>query len=314
LDAATLDAQSFATWTGAHTYTQNTADLIACSTRAIFGADPDELSTLFVAYYTAQCDSLEMLIGTEHGAQDSIIVGGTQQLSLKLAESLGDAVHLNQPASLVKQDAAGVTVKTEAGAVFAAKHVVIAMPPQVAGRLRFDPPLPPARQQLQQRMPMGRYVKVIVCYDKPFWREAGYTGEVASVRGPITASYGDDPGDGSGALLNFIGGDNALAWMALPPDQQKRAVLECLGRWFGKQALSPTAYGFNPWADQRFTGGAPVAIMAPGVLSRIGHALREPCGRIVWAGTEAAEKWTGYMDGAIRAGEAAAALIGKQAT
>lgn len=312
-DAAALDSQSFATWANAHVYTQNTSDLIACSTRAVFGADPDELSALFVAYYTAQGDSLEMLIGTENGAQDSVIVGGTQQLSLKLAERLGAVVRLNQAVSMVKQDAGGVTVTTEAGLVVSARHAVIAMPPLAAGRLHFDPPLPPARQQLQQRAPMGRYFKVIVCYDKPFWRDAGFTGEVASVRGPITASYDDDPGDGSGALLNFIGGDHALAWMALPPDQQKQAVLDCLARWFGKPALSPTAYGFNPWADQRFTGGAPVAIMAPGVLSRVGHALRDPCGRIFWAGTEAAEKWTGYMDGAIRAGEAAAASVAKQA-
>ena len=313
-DAASLDAQSFATWANAHVYTQNTADLVACSTRAVFGADPDELSALFVAFYTAQGDSLEMLIGTEGGAQDSIIVGGTQQLSLKLAEKLGGIVRLSQPVSMVKQDGAGVMVTTETGLVVSAKHAVIAMPPLAAGRLQFDPPLSPARQQLQQRMPMGRYFKVIVCYDKPFWRDAGFTGEVASVRGPITASYDDDPGDGSGALLNFIGGDNALAWMALPPDQQKQTVLDCLARWFGKQALTPTAYGFNPWADQRFTGGAPIALMAPGVLSRVGHALRDPCGRIVWAGTEAAEKWTGYMDGAIRAGEVAAAVVAKQAS
>ena len=250
-----------------------------------------------------------MLIGTAGGAQDSIIVGGTQQLSLTLAQKLGGIVRLNQPVSLVAQDGSSVTVTTQTGAAISAKHAVIAMPPSAAGRLRFDPPLPPARQQLQQRMPMGRYVKVIVCYEKPFWRDAGFTGEVASVRGPITASYDDDPGDGSGALLNFIGGDNALAWLALSRDEQRQAVLQCLARWYGKQALTPIAYGFNPWADQRFTGGAPVSLMAPGTLSRVGHALREPCGRIVWAGTEAAERWTGYMDGAIRAGEAAAAFV-----
>jgi monoamine oxidase len=49
--------------------------------------------------------------------------------------------------------------------------------------------------------------------------------------------------------------------------------------------------------------------MGPGVLSRLGPALRAPCGRIHWAGTEAAEKWTGYMDGAIRAGLAAAQAV-----
>ena len=308
-DAAALDAQTAATWAAAHTWTDNTMDLLVCSTRAVFGADPDELSMLFLAYYTAQGDSLEMLTQTQGGAQDSIIVGGTQQLSLGLAEKLGAIVRLNQPVTRIAQDGQGVEVTTASGTTIRAAHVIVAMPPVAAGRIAFDPPLPPGRHELQQRMPMGRYDKVIVTYDKPFWRDAGFTGEVASVRGPVTASYDDDPGDGTGALLNFIGGDHALHWQKLPPDKQQEAVLDCLARWFGEAARHPTAYGYNHWAEQPETGGAPVALMAPGVLSRLGPALRAPCGRIHWAGTEAAVKWTGYMDGAIRAGEAAAAAI-----
>ena len=202
-------------------------------------------------------------------------------------------------------------VTTDAGATIHAGHVIVAMPPSACLRLSFDPPLPADRRQLQQRAPMGRYFKVIVTYDKPFWREAGYTGEVASVRGPITASYDDDPGDGTGALLNFVGGDDALRWQALSPQAQKQAILECLARWYGPQALRPTAYGFNPWGDEPFTGGAPVAIMAPGVLSRVGpRASREPL-RPDRTGPERKlrRRWTGYMDGAIRAGEAAAAFV-----
>jgi monoamine oxidase len=159
------------------------------------------------------------------------------------------------------------------------------------------------------RMPMGRYYKVVVTYEKPFWRERGFSGEVASVRGPLTASFDDDPGDSSGALLSFIGGDHARHWRRLPAPEQKDAVLQCLARWFGAEALTPTGYGFNDWSTQDFTCGAPVALMAPGVLSRVGPALRAHCGRIYWAGTEAAVKWTGYMDGAIRAGEAAGRAV-----
>jgi monoamine oxidase len=43
--------------------------------------------------------------------------------------------------------------------------------------------------------------------------------------------------------------------------------------------------------------------MPPGVLTQYGPALRPPVGRIHWAGTETAEMWTGYMDGAVRSGE-----------
>ena len=45
----------------------------------------------------------------------------------------------------------------------------------------------------------------------------------------------------------------------------------------------------------------------PGVLTEYGPALRQPSGRIHWAGTETATNWIGYMDGAVDAGQRAAA-------
>lgn len=308
-NAQALDSLTVSDWAQAHAFTSNTRDLIRCSTRAVFGAEPDELSLLFAAYYVAQGDSMEMLINTHGGAQDAMIIGGSQQMSQRLAERLAAAVQLSQPVRSLAQAEDGVLATCESGLQIAARYAVVAMPPAAANRIHFTPALPHTRRELQLRMPMGRYFKVIVTYPTPFWREHGFSGEVASVRGPIIAAYDDDPGDGTGAILGFIGGDAAGAWADLAPDAQRKAVLGCLARWFGPQALNPTGYGFNNWTEQLETGGAPVAIMPPGVLSRMGPALRAPCGRIHWAGTEAAEKWTGYMDGAIRAGEAAAAAL-----
>ena len=80
------------------------------------------------------------------------------------------------------------------------------------------------------------------------------------MRGPIIAAFDDDPGDGTGAILGFIGGDAALHWAALPPDQRRQTSLECFARWFGPAALQPTAFGYHDWTEERFTGGAPVAV------------------------------------------------------
>ena len=40
-----------------------------------------------------------------------------------------------------------------------------------------------------------------------------------------------------------------------------------------------------------------------------GARLRQPVGRIHWAGTETSDYWNGYMDGAVRSGERAAAEV-----
>ena len=53
--------------------------------------------------------------------------------------------------------------------------------------------------------------------------------------------------------------------------------------------------------------GCPVGIPTNGTLLAYGLWIRQPIGRIHWAGTETSTYWNGYMEGAIRAGERAAA-------
>jgi monoamine oxidase len=45
-----------------------------------------------------------------------------------------------------------------------------AMPPHLTGRIRYDPPMPPARDQLTQRVFMGSIIKCIAVYEDPWWR------------------------------------------------------------------------------------------------------------------------------------------------
>ena len=52
-----------------------------------------------------------------------------------------------------------------------------------------------------------------------------------------------------------------------------------------------------------------MSVLAPGTLTDFGTALRGPVGRIHWAGTETSTYWNGYMDGAVRSGERAAAEV-----
>ncbi len=307
--AAALDGITVAQWMADNAYTQTAVDLMTCSVRAVFGADPGEISMLFLLNYTAQGDTIEMLTNTKDGAQDAVIIGGSQQMSLKLAASLGDRVRVNDAVVHVLHEENAVLVTTQSGRQYRAAKLVIAMPPGSANRIDHVPPLPEQRRDLQNRAPMGRYYKVIATYDRPIWRERGFSGEVASVRGPIIASYDDEPADGGAAILGFIGGDAASAWAAQDETARRESALQCLARWFGPEMLKPTGFGYHDWCADWRQGGAPVTVLPPGVLSRAGRALRTPCGHVHWAGTEAAVQWSGYMDGAIRAGDAVAAEI-----
>jgi monoamine oxidase len=63
------------------------------------------------------------------------------------------------------------------------------------------------------------------------------------------------------------------------------------------------------WSADPWARGCPTSAMPPGVMSVHGPALREPNGRVHWAGTETSPEWNGYMEGAVASGERAAAEV-----
>jgi monoamine oxidase len=90
----------------------------------------------------------------------------------------------------------------------------------------------------------------------------------------------------------------------------RKAVLANFATYLDSdRALHPKEFHIKDWSRERWTRGCPVAIAGPGVLTEYGPATAKPIGRIHWAGTETADYWHGYMDGAVRSGERVAAEI-----
>jgi monoamine oxidase len=159
-------------------------------------------------------------------------------------------------------------------------------------------------------MPMGSVIKVMAVYDEPFWRADGWTGQATTDVGPVQLTFDNSPaGSSTGALLGFIEGRAARVWSGRPVAERRQAVVACFTRFFGPKAANPVEYIEKDWSADEWSRGCYGAHMGPGVLTQFGPALRTPCGRIHWAGTETADVWCGYMDGAVRSGERAAAEL-----
>ena len=109
--------------------------------------------------------------------------------------------------------------------------------------------------------------------------------------------------------MGFIEGDEARHWSAQPAEQRQAVVLECFARYFGSRALQPIEYVDKSWMDEPFARGCYAALFPPGLWSNGAARLREPLGRMHFAGTETASRWMGYFDGAVQAGERAAAEV-----
>ena len=279
--------------------------------RTIFGADPGELSLLHALAYVRSAGGLEKLISTEAGFQHDRIAGGAQSISRALAERLGeDRVKAGAPVTGVEQDAAGVLVTTRSGLSVRASRAVIAVPVPLGARISFTPRLPPLREQLFQRAPMGAAVKCFARYERAFWRERGLSGEAASGDGPISVTFDQTSQDCTAAcLLAFVGGTPARTWHRIDADERRRIVLDKLAKYFGDEARRPIAYQEVDWTTEEWSGGGPIALFPTGSLSTHGPSLRAPVGRIHWAGTETARSCMGFMEGAVESGQRAAAEL-----
>ncbi len=309
------DSETLQTWVGANLPTPGAALMFDAAVNAIWGADPRDFSLLFAVWYIAAAGNrknpgnLERLISTAGGAQERRFVGGSQLISIRLADKLGRRVILSSPVRAISQTGRGVTVESDRLTVNA-KRVVVTVPPAMSNQIDYDPPLPAQRAQLVQRMPAGTLIKAEVTYRKPFWREAGLTGQAVSDAGPVRTTFDNSPPDGSpGVLFGFIGGEDARAWWQRPLHKRRAKVLEQLATYFGQKASDPVDYVEDNAASEEWIRGCPTTHWPTGVLINFGPAIREPVDRIHWAGSETSGFWVGYMDGAVRSGERVAAEV-----
>ncbi|WP_439569343.1 flavin monoamine oxidase family protein [Sphingopyxis sp.] len=304
--AAGWDAQTVESWLLANVAGEAPRSLFRALVRGVFSCETGDFSFLYFLAYLASAGGLAPLIATRGGAQDSLFVGSVWQIAAKMAAELGASVVVDAPVTRIEQDATGATVVTDRGRWRAAR-VIVTAPPALAARIAYVPPLPAQRDGLTQRMPLGCVIKVALAYDRPFWRERGLSGLVISDKTEFGPWFDrGTPLTRGGALVGFFDGAPAQRWADRTAAERRACVLDDLAHYLGDDARRPTGYVEEVWTRAPFHRGGYVSVAGPGVLTGFGPALLEPVGRIHWAGTETADVWAGYIDGAVRSGERAA--------
>ena len=269
------------------------------------GANPSRLSLLHWLSMVNSADCIyDRLEAVKGGAQETRISGGSQNLCIKMAQDLGDKLRLSTPVLRIENWQNGpVAIHTPKG-VIRARSVIVALSPPLCNQIAFDPPLPEKRREMQRRWPAAAPArKTAHVYKKAFWRDKGLNGWVVQAKGPVLWAYDNSPEDVSFGVINaFV--NNAM----LPSDS--KAAGEELARIYaqalGEEALHPIAFHDHDWGKADRWTLTCVSPMPPGFLTRYGEALHPPVGRLIWSGTETAEIWAGYMDGAVRSGHRAA--------
>lgn len=170
-------------------------------------------------------------------------------------------------------------------------------------RPSYEPALPAKRASLIRRMPMGCVIKIHAAYPTAFWRSRGLSGAVVSPDRALSVVFDQTPPSGEvGILVGLIEGAHAVELSEIGPDARRAHVIADLVHYFGADAAQPLEYVDHDWIHETWTEGGYEAHMPPGVMTTYGETIREPHGRIHWAGTETATEWMGYFEGAIQSG------------
>ncbi|WP_255279044.1 flavin monoamine oxidase family protein [Actinomadura madurae] len=198
------DAQTFHTWSRANTISSGARFLMDAFASSTLSVRSQEVSLLYVLNYAASAGNastpgtIDRLINTKDGAQESRFVGGSQEVPIRLAARLGDIVRYNAPVRSIVTGSGGVTVTAD-GVTVSAERVIVAMSPAIADKIDYSPALPASRAQLTQRYPMGSVAKFVAVYDTPFWRADGLTGQAIADSGAIDATFDNSPRTGRAA-------------------------------------------------------------------------------------------------------------------
>lgn len=240
---------------------------------------------------------------------------GAQALADALARGLpAGAVRLRDPVHWVGVGARHAVVAAARTTVMA-DHVIAALPPGLAAeRIAFTPELPPTVSATAARTAtwMADVVKAVAVYERPFWRGEGLAGAALSHRGPFQEVHDHSGLAGRPAALFGFAPSRRLA--ASDGNAIAAAFVGQLERLFGPEASTPVAVHVTDWSREHHTAvSSPVAGAGMGTY---GHPVfQQPvAGRLYWASTETATAFAGHVEGAIRAGLAAAERVVRDRT
>ena len=305
-DADELDAMTFEAWLRQEVDDEMAQDLLRSWLAGGFIAKPAHSFSLLQGLWMIAGAGGTYELFEPDQCLACRVVGGSQLIPIRLAERLGERVVLNAPAREIRWSDDAVEVRTEAATTLG-RAVIVAIPPNLTGGIRFLPALPAWRQRLGQALSQGSITKILAVYERPFWREDGLSGQGFAPYELVRELYDNSPPSATvGVLLTFLAGENAERAGRLSDPDRRTAVLEGMARYVGPGALRAVDFIETDWSAQEWTQGAYGTSFGVGGLSRFGADLGRPIGPIHWACTDIAGVGHIHMEGAVRSGERAA--------
>jgi monoamine oxidase len=263
-------------------------DVLAAELESLANAPLDDAGAVSVLRWHALSGYSLALTQYATGGRVTI-VGGTQALARAITAVARFERRLGTIVAAVTQRPDGVEVETRDGTRFAARAAVVAVPLNTLGAIRFSPALAEPKQQAIALGQASRGAKIMI-----------------HARGDAVLQNSIRPGhafgyvateqllaDGTQLMIGF--GPDGASWQTADPSRIQRQLDAILP---GYQLLEATAHD---WVADEFSRGT-WAIHRPGWYEHHHAAMQQPDGRVLLAGSDLANGWAGFIDGAIESG------------
>lgn len=227
-------------------------------------------------------------------------------LAEDLGQELGPRLRLGEAVRAIKHGPHKVTLRTDAG-LYEAEHAILAVPPVMARRMTYEPPLPVELCQATSAWRSGKVIKALVRYEKPFWRDRGLSGSVFFLDPLGLYACDASRDDDHSAIVVFAGGGLAERWRLLGNEAVKLTILEKLRAALGHEAKTPLDLTMRDWTDDKWSGGGYSDTIMDFSAKDAESILRRGIPAVTFASSELSPSYPGYIEGAIVAGRAAAA-------
>ncbi|OAA41821.1 Amine oxidase [Metarhizium rileyi] len=205
----------------------------------------------------------------------------------------------NQPVASVKDSSTtGVVVTTRNGTTFRARKMISAVPLNVLGDVKFDPPLSKGRETAARKGHVNQTVKVHAEISDRDLRS--FTG-ISYPHNALIYGFGDgETPKGNTHVVAFGGSHNHFH----PED----SIEHTIKAFEGFVPMNVERIIFHNWSRDEFAKGA-WFFSAPGLLANHLKDMRARHGNIFFSSSDWALGWRSFIDGAIEEGGRAAAAV-----
>eukprot|EP00466_Bigelowiella_natans_P002041 jgi/Bigna1/80202/fgenesh1_pg.68_\ len=195
------------------------------------------------------------------------------------------------------------------GTQYKAKTIVLAFPPPLLARIKFEPSLPEGYELTAKTQVCGRVLKLVGEFKTPWWRSRGFCGKIVSFTEKFMDEAYDTSHEKAGVLVGFVVGDCALEVVKLGKEELTKRFNDFMVECFGKGGEPLKELHYQNWLSDDDALAAYTSLPNFGMWKHHSQGYFHSAGAMYFAGTEYSRSWSGFVDGALESGKQVAKRI-----